>query len=90
MQIREGHYAAVSLNNLRLVQTSGPCAMDYQKLAALYFDSSTTPEQQLAFMRLVSSFFPAGVAEFPYVRTVPIEAEDIPASHGGSPEFEER
>ena len=49
--------------------------MDYQKLAALYFDSSTTPEQQLAFMRLVSSFFPAGVAEFPYVRTVPIEAQ---------------
>ena len=75
LQIREGHYAAVSLNNLRLVQTSGPCAMDYQKLAALYFDSSTTPEQQLAFMRLVSSFFPAGVAEFPYVRTVPIEAQ---------------
>ena len=75
LQIREGHYAAVSLNNLRLVQTSGPCAMDYQKLAALYFDSSSTPEQQLAFMRLVSSFFPTGVAEFPYVRTVPIEAE---------------
>ncbi len=75
LRIREGHYAAINLNNLQLVQTSGSCAMDYQKLAALYFDAPTTPEQQLAFMKLTASFFSSGAAEFPYVRTVPIDAQ---------------
>ncbi len=78
LQIQEGHYAAVSLNNLRLVETSGACAMNYQKLAALYFDSSSSPGQRLAFMKLVASFFAGGTAEFPYVRIVAIDAQVTP------------
>ncbi len=75
LHIREGHYGTVSLSNLKLVNTSGACAMSYQKLAALYFDRSVGVEQQTAFMKLMASFFQDGAAEFPYVRAVSIDVK---------------
>lgn len=75
LQIREGRYGAVNLNNLRLVDTSGSCAMTYRRLAALYFDSSAKSEEQSAFMQLLASFLPDETAEFPYVRTVTIDVQ---------------
>lgn len=47
--------------------------MSYQGMTDLYFDNSVGPEQQLAFMKIVSSFFGGRPAAFPYVRSVPIE-----------------
>jgi hypothetical protein len=61
------------LSGLRIVETSGSCAMTYQNLAALYFDRSIGAEQQTAFMKLLASFFSGGTADFPYVRSVPID-----------------
>jgi hypothetical protein len=75
LHIRAGHHAGVRLDGIDLVNTSGSCAMSYQHLAALYFDSSVAPEQQAAFMKLLASFFQDGTAQFPYVRSVPIHAE---------------
>jgi hypothetical protein len=75
LHIGRGHHGDVRLDGIDLVNTSGPCAMNYQHLAALYFDTSVTPEQQVAFMKLLASFFQDGTAEFPYVRSVPIHAE---------------
>jgi hypothetical protein len=46
--------------------------MSYQKLTALYFDSSTSPEEQTAYMKFLASLFPDRTAEFRYVRTVPM------------------
>ncbi len=75
LHIREGHYGTLSFNDLRLVNTSGSCAMSYQRLAAFYFDPSTQPEEREAFLKLMASFFQNGTAEFPHVRILPINAQ---------------
>lgn len=75
LRIQEGHYGRVKLDGMQLVNTSGACAMGYKRVAALYFDRGTTPEEQAAFMQLLASFFPDGAASFPYVRTVPLTAQ---------------
>jgi hypothetical protein len=75
LHIREGHYGHVGLNGLSVVDTSGACGMSYEKLAALYFDRSTGPAVQEAFLKLLASFPATENAEFPYVRTVPINAQ---------------
>jgi len=72
LHIREGHYGTVELNGLQAVEVGGACAMTYKKLAALYLDAALTEEQQTAFLKLEASFFSDGTAEFPYVRTIPI------------------
>ncbi len=74
LHVREGHYGKVNLKDLRAVDTSGACGMSYEKLAALYFDRSAAPEAQAAFAKLLASFSSAGIAEFPYLRTVTINA----------------
>jgi len=74
LKIKHGHYGAQSLDGMRLVQTSGACAMTYRSLAALYFDADTPESQRVAFMKLLASFFPDGTASFPYVRTVTIHS----------------
>lgn len=75
LRIREGRYGTVSLNGLQLANTTGSCGMSYQKLAALYFESTTTPQQQAAFMKLMASFFPDKSTEFPYVCAVPMHVQ---------------
>jgi hypothetical protein len=73
VHIRQGHYGAVKLDGLQAVETGGSCAMSYKRLAALYLDASMTAEQVAAFKKLLASFFPDQTAEFPYVRSVPID-----------------
>src|SRR6266568_3971501 len=75
LHISEGHYGRVGLNNLNVVDTSGPCGMSYEKLSAIYLDRSTPPEVQEAFLQLLASFSATGTTEFPYVREVPIHAQ---------------
>ena len=73
LHVMSGHYGAVDMSGMQLAHTSGSCSMSYQNLSSLYFDQSVNPEQQTAFMKLVTSFFPGGAAAFPYVRTVPMQ-----------------
>jgi hypothetical protein len=75
MQIREGHYSQVDLGGVRVVNTSGACGMSYQRLSALYFDTTVTAEQQRAFMQVFASFFSGETVEFPYTRSADISAE---------------
>jgi hypothetical protein len=49
--------------------------MSYEKLSAVYLDSDTVPEVQAALLKVLASFSPAQISEFPYVRTVPIDAQ---------------
>jgi hypothetical protein len=67
-----GHYGSVDMKGVRLAYLSGSCAMSYQGMTDLYFDNSVSPEQQQAFMKIVSSFFDGKPASFPYVQSVPI------------------
>jgi hypothetical protein len=80
LNITQGNYGTVDLNGLRTVHIGGQCSMSYQKLGALFFERSAEPEQQAAFMELLASFFPDGAAEFPHVRTVPIDVR-VTESH---------
>lgn len=75
LHIREGHYGQVALNNLNVVDTSGPCGMSYEKLSAVYLDSHTAPEVQEAFFKVLASFSPEQSVAFRYVRKVPIDAQ---------------
>jgi hypothetical protein len=75
LRIREGYYGKVSLDNLNLVDTSGPCGMSYEKLSAIYLDPSTPPQVQEAILELFASFSASGTTEFPHVREAPIHAE---------------
>jgi len=74
-----GHFGSVDMKGVRLAYLSGSCAMSYQGMTDLYFDNSVGPEQQLAFMKIVSSFFGGKPAVFPYVRSVPM---DVHVTHG--------
>ena len=73
LHVGEGHYGGVRLDNLNVVDTSGPCGMSYQKLSAIYLDRGTPPEVQEAFLQLLASFSTSATTEFPYVREVPIQ-----------------
>jgi len=75
LHVRQGHYGPVNLDNMRVVNTGGACAMSREHFAALYFDRETGPEQQAAFLKLMASFLPRQTAEFPRVRTVQINAQ---------------
>jgi hypothetical protein len=75
LRVFAGHYGAVKLDGLQVVNTSGACSMSYKQLAALYFDRSAGMEEQTAFMKLLASFFPDGAASFPYVRTVSLVSQ---------------
>jgi hypothetical protein len=68
------------MKGVRLAYLSGSCAMSYQGMTDLYFDNTVTPEQQQAFMKVVSSFFGGKPASFPYVRSVPMEVQ-VTAGH---------
>jgi len=56
LHVGEGHYGAVRLNNLNVVDTSGPCGMSYQKLSAIYLDRGIPLGVQEAFLQLLASF----------------------------------
>jgi len=75
LHVRQGHYGPVNLNDMRLVNTAGNCAMSYAHLAALYFDRATSRDQQEAFLKLMASFVPTQSAEFPNVRVVDINTQ---------------
>jgi hypothetical protein len=75
LHIREGHYAQVPLNDLRMVDTSGSCGMSYEKLSAVYLDSHATPDVQDAFLKLLASFSSAQTVNFQSVRTLPIAGQ---------------
>ncbi len=49
--------------------------MSYEKLSAIYWDRSTPPEVQEAFLQLLASFSASGTSEFPYVREVPLHVQ---------------
>jgi hypothetical protein len=75
LHVGDGHYGAVRLNNLNVVDTSGPCGMSYEKLSAIYLDRASPPEVHEAFLQLLASFSATGTTEFPYVRQVPIHVQ---------------
>jgi hypothetical protein len=77
LHIKEGHYENVSLNDLNTVDTGGMCSVNYEKLSAIYFDQSTPPEVQEAYLQLQASFSATQTEEFPYVRTVSIHAQEL-------------
>lgn len=77
LHIKEGHYGNVSLNDLNTVDTGGMCSVNYEKLSAIYFDRSTSPEVQEALLQLLASFSATQAEEFPYVRTVSIHAQEL-------------
>jgi hypothetical protein len=62
---------------MQVVDSGGMCAISDQKLSALYFESSATHAQQMAFMKLLASFSTSHVAEFSHVRVVPFESEAV-------------
>jgi hypothetical protein len=74
LRIRQGSYGPVNLDNMKIVNISGDCAMSYSHVAALYFDRAASHDQQVAFLKLMSSMVPGESATFPYVRTVDIDA----------------
>jgi hypothetical protein len=80
LEVKDGHYGPVDLSGLHLVDTGGACSMTYQSLSALYFDEKDTQEQQMAFMKVIASFFPNKAIRFRYVRAVPIRA-NLSADH---------
>jgi hypothetical protein len=75
LKVREGKYGSVDLSGMQVVDSGGMCAISYHKRAALYFDRSSTPAQQAAYMKLIASFSAEQAAEFPHVRIVPISAQ---------------
>src|SRR5689334_19401272 len=65
LHVREGHYGSIGLSGLRVVDTSGACGMNYEKLAAVYFDRSAGPAAEEAFLKVLASFLSTQTAEFP-------------------------
>lgn len=70
LRIKQGHYGAINLDGVQLIDSGGMCAISYSRLSALYFDASTSPSQQFALMKLIASFSPQLTASFPHVRVV--------------------
>lgn len=75
LRVRQGHYGPVNLGGLQVVDSGGMCAIHYQRLAALFFDSASTVEQQKAFMKLLASMAPHQFSTFLYVQTVPFNVQ---------------
>lgn len=75
LRIRQGHYADLDLGGMQMVRSGGMCAVNYEKLSALYFDPSASPDQRAALMKLMASFSEDRVAEFPHIRVVPFIAQ---------------
>ena len=75
LRIRQGNYGDVDLGGMQAVRSGGMCSVNYERLSALYFDSSTSAAQRAALMKLMASFSPALVAEFPHVRAVPFDVK---------------
>lgn len=74
LRVRSGQYAGVDLSGAQLVRTGGMCAVDNQKLSALYFDESLSPHQRDALMKLMASFSPSQTADFAYTRAARFDA----------------
>jgi hypothetical protein len=74
LRIKQGYYKDVNLDHLQLVETGGMCATSYEKLSALYFDSSESTLRREAYMNLVASFSNTPV-EFPHVRAVRLHSQ---------------
>jgi hypothetical protein len=60
-----------------LVDSGGACSMSYHKLSALYFDKTTSSNQQGAVLKLIASMFSAHIAEFSYIRIVSMTASEV-------------
>src|SRR6185295_2227311 len=52
VKIKQGHYGDVALNGLTAVNVDGMCTSSLSKLAAIYFDAPTTPDQRIAFLKV--------------------------------------
>jgi hypothetical protein len=74
LRIKKGYYKDVNLDGLQLVETAGMCAISYETLSALYFDSSESAARREAYMNLVTSFSTTPV-EFIHVRSVPLRSQ---------------
>jgi hypothetical protein len=77
LRIKQGHYGNTNLAGMQVIDSGGMCAIRYQRLSALYFDRSASPSQQAAYMKIVASFLPQGVASFPYVRVAGFDSRII-------------
>jgi hypothetical protein len=75
LRINRGNYADLDLSGMQLVRSGGMCAVNYEKLSALYFDSSASPAQRTALMNLMATFSQDQVAEFPHVRVIPFDVQ---------------
>lgn len=74
LRIKKGYYKDVNLDGLQLVETGGMCATSYEKLSALYFDSSESAARREAYMHLVASFSKTPV-ESPHVELVTLRSQ---------------
>jgi hypothetical protein len=75
LRVKQGNYGALDLGGLQIVRSGGMCDVNYERLSALYFDSSASAAQREAMMKLMASFSQQQVAEFPHVRAVPFVAQ---------------
>lgn len=75
LRVKEGHYGPVDMSGLQVVDSGGMCAIHYQRLAALYFDNTSSAAQREAFMKLMASMAPKHTDAFPYVRIVPFNVQ---------------
>jgi Protein of unknown function (DUF1326) len=77
LRIKQGHYGNTNLAGMQVIDCGGMCAIRYQPLSALYFNRNVSPAQQAAFMKIIASFSPDGVAKFPYVRVAGFDSKII-------------
>ena len=75
LRIKQGNYGDRDLGGMQIVRSGGMCSVNYEKLSALYFDSSASAGQREALMKLMASFSQGGAAEFPHVRAVPFAVQ---------------
>jgi hypothetical protein len=80
LRIKQGNYGGSDLGGMQIVRSGGMCSVNYERLSALYFDSSASAAQREALMKLMASFSQEQVAEFPHVRVVPFRSQ-ITADH---------
>src|SRR5215469_9844440 len=53
LRIKEGNYGQVDLGGVQIVRSGGMCSVNYERLSALYFDSSANSAQREALMKLI-------------------------------------
>jgi hypothetical protein len=75
LRIKQGSYGGSDLGGMQTVRSGGMCSVSYERLSALYFDSSASAAQREALMKLMASFSQNHVAEFPHIRVVPFTAQ---------------